>query len=389
LAKYIGALLLTAVLCYAGCYIVISNTRDEDKYVNAYNEAYKNEAVLPEAEAGQIGRKEEMLLEFVSNNLLGKNGEIRSNAGPYGEGSATLSESVGLLMNYCVLRGKRGLFQKEFDFLKTELFAGGTGIKSAIKWKTGKDVSCNAAIDDLRIIRALLDAYEKWGDKEYFNAAGFIQHEIYDKQVRGGCLREFYDWGQKDAGGSIPLCYIDLYTIYRISAFNENWIRVLDRGLSVIKGGRIGEDGPFLYKYYNCENGAYSVDEEFNNSKGICLTYTLYTMLHLAEMNEDTGRFSEWLNGEMEKGRLYAWYNPYTLKPAGKIESTAVYALAAVYAKKTGDNELCGKIIDSMLKFMITDQKSPYCGGFGNGKTGDFYSFDNLTALWALALAER
>jgi hypothetical protein len=43
-------------------------------------------------------------------------------------------------------------------------------------------------------------------------------------------------------------------------------------------------------------------------------------------------------------------------------------------------------IIDRMLKFMCTDRKSQYYGGFVNAGSGEFYSFDNLTALWALAL---
>jgi len=42
-----------------------------------------------------------------------------------------------------------------------------------------------------------------------------------------------------------------------------------------------------------------------------------------------------------------------------------------------------------MLEFMVTDENSQYYGGFGNSETGEFYSFDNLMALKALALAEK
>jgi len=41
------------------------------------------------------------------------------------------------------------------------------------------------------------------------------------------------------------------------------------------------------------------------------------------------------------------------------------------------------------LSFMVTDENSQYYGGFGNSETGEFYSFDNLMALKALALAEK
>jgi len=50
---------------------------------------------------------------------------------------------------------------------------------------------------------------------------------------------------------------------------------------------------------------------------------------------------------------------------------------------------LSQKLLDRMLEFMVTDENSQYYGGFGNSETGEFYSFDNLMALKALALAEK
>ena len=41
------------------------------------------------------------------------------------------------------------------------------------------------------------------------------------------------------------------------------------------------------------------------------------------------------------------------------------------------------KLLERMFEFVVDDRDSEYYGGFGNCETGEFYSFDNLTALWA------
>ena len=326
---------------------------------------------------------EKLALNFIKKNLMRENGGIISNTSHSKSGSDILSESTGLFMDYSVIKGDRKLFDRQYGFLKERLLSG----NNLVKWKSSQtEINCNAAIDDLRIVRALLDAYALWGDRTYFDTAGAISGALYSNQVKDGCLYELYDWKYNTSKKSIPLCYLDLYTIDRASLFNEGWGEVVNRGLNILKNGRVNDESPFYYKYYDYATGKYSLDEEFSKEKGICLTYTLYTVLHLAEMNEDTGFFTEWLRNEDQKGRLLSWYNPFTLKPVNEMESTAVYALAAVYSKKAGEEELYRSLMEKMLKLIITYEKSPYHGGFGIEATGSFFSFDNLTALWALGI---
>jgi len=375
--KLIVVFLLFAVVCYAGCYIALSNIPITAVYPAApvYNE---------EKEKGMYYRKKEAdVLSFINRNLIGQNGEIFTHIKAREKESVILSESIGLMLNYYLLKDAKDMFDKELTFLKENMLVE----NRYVKWKTGDNITCGAAVDDLRIVRVLLDAYDKWEDEEYYNMAGFIQDGLYNKQVIDYNLYEFYDWKQNVQKNAVPLCYLDPYTMYRMSRFNSNWIKVSQRALFTAKNGRIGEDNPFFQKYFNYKTGEYSKDEEYKSTRGICLTYTLYTVIHLAEMNEDTAFFCAWLKNEMDKGKLFVWYDPETLKPASNVESTAVYALAAVYASMTGENELYEKLIHRMLQFMVPDEKSPYYGGFGNADTGEFYSFDNLTALWALALA--
>jgi endo-1,4-beta-D-glucanase Y len=371
--KLIAAFLLFAVICYIGCYLTLLNA--------PLATVYKDENLKKLF----YRKKEDDLYNFIENNFIGKDGGVYTKIKSSSNDNATLAESVGILMNYYLLKGEKDLFDKELNFLKDNLLTR----DNFIKWKTGANITCNAAIDDLRIIRVLMDAYDEWKDEEYFNIAGFVQERIYNVQVKNGCLAEFYDWKKNTTKDSVPLCYLDSYTMDRLKVFNNNWSKVAERALTIIKNGRINTVSPFFKKYYIPEATLYKEDEEYSVSGGICLTYTLYTVIHLAEMNEDTGFFAAWLKNEIAKGRLYAWYNPATMKPVKELESTAVYALAAIYSKKTGEDELYEKLVKRMLQFSVTDEKSECFGGFGDEGAEGFYSFDNLTALLALAMAAR
>jgi hypothetical protein len=327
--------------------------------------------------------KEAALLNFIESRMVGEEGQIYTNAKPQARSEGTLSESVGLLMNYCLLRDRKDLFDKELNYLKKYLMTK----DNLIVWKdSAEKASCNALIDDLRIVSALLDANDKWSGREYYNFAGFIQDSIFEKQVTEASLYELFDWKSNANKKRIPLCYFDLYTLDRMSEFNKAWLEVEEEGKKIINNGIMEAKSPLFYKYFDYTSNKYLPDEEYRKSKGVCLTYTLYTALHLAEMNEDTTPFTDWLSKEINNGKLYGWYNPKTLKPVNELESTAVYALAAIYSRKVGEEGLYHKLVDHMLTFMVTDTNSPNYGGFGDEQTGDFYSFDNLTALWALGL---
>lgn len=331
-------------------------------------------------------KAEEALLDFIEINMTGEEDGIISFIKNHKPVNEVLSESVGFFMQYCVKRNRKDMFDRQLAFLKKRMLVDG----KFIKWKTGdEEGTCNTVIDDFRIVRALLEAYDKWQDKEYYNLAGCIQQGIYETQVEDFKLYEFYDWKSNSSRKNIPLSHIDLYAFDKLRHFNNDWSLLADRMLPVITGGRFGNFSIFFFKYYDYADGKYLADEEYSRYRGICLKYTLYTVIHLAEFDQDTKSFAQWLKDEINKGKLYAWYNPDTLKPSNRIESTSVYALAAIYAKSIGENDLYYKLIDSMLNLMIKNENSPYYGGFGSEKKGKFCSFDNLTALYALSLRDE
>lgn len=379
--KWIAAICAAAILTvYILFYIAVSGAPAS----SVFNGRDGKEARKNTAAADTRYRKQEAaLLNFVEKNLVREDGAIVTNTkSPEGR-KETLAESVGLLMDYALIRDRADLFEKEYLYLKNNLLTG----ECLVRWKSGPaEANCNAVIDDLRIARALLDGYDKWGRRQYNDTAGFIQDGIYSRLVEDDMLFQLYDWKAGIRSSSMPLCYIDLYTIDRLGRFNKHWADVFEHGVGVINGGRIDKSLYCFNKYFDQSRGVYLKDEEYAANGGVCLTYTLYTVMHLAEVNYDTSFFTKWLDDETRKGKLYAWYEPLSMKPASELESTAVYALAAIYADLAGEDELYCRLVDRMLKFMVTDKKSTWYGGFGNKETGEFYSFDNLTALWALAV---
>lgn len=369
---YLGAAILTVVLFLSVYLYISSRTKTQVFYsepgIYCWNTSAK----------GLFSDKEKLLFDFIQRNFMGLRGEFITNT-KNEEGKYTLSESVGFLMKYAVLTDRKDLFDLELSYLKKDLLGSG----GHIKWRSGSDVTCNASVDDLRIIGALLDAYQKWGAENYLNTAFGIQKNMLETQVKDGCLNEVYDWKYNATRDITPLCYLDLYQMKRLKCLDKRWGEVLEKSTDIIANGRMGSS-PFYYKYYDYKDRKYLPDEEYEKTKGICLTYTIITSINLQASGIQTGDFLSWLNGEMKKGKLYAWYNPNNLEPVSRMESTAVYALASIYAKDCGDDELSANLIERMLAYMVNDN-SRYHGGFGNKDTLDFYSFDNLTALIALA----
>lgn len=352
-------------------YIAATNTRVSP----AYLETGKPSPIF--------SHEEKALFSFIQKNFLQPDGGIITNLKPSQNSTETLSESIGILMQYCVLRDEKELFDRELSYLEKNMLYKGC----FVKWRTGKpEVTCNAVVDDFRIIRALLDAYEKWGEKKYYDSAGFIQYALYEHLVKDGNLREFYDWNLDETAGRIPLCYIDLYTMDRLRIFNKAWQAVAEKGEATIKDGILDSPVTLFNKYYSYKDKLYSRDEEFASGGGTCLTYSLITMIHLLEYNSAPEPFLAWVDYEMSSDRLYAWYDPYTLSSVNDIESTAIYALASIYASGKGENSLSRILLEKMTECMVKDSGSDYYGGFGDTSTGEFYSFDNLMALLAFAM---
>lgn len=115
-------------------------------------------------------KEEKILLNFIEKDLSKKGYGIYTNyinntsEGDITKGHSVLSESEGLMMLYAVNANNKELFDEQFEIVKNMRLKNGL-----ISWRKEGDENSDssATIDELRIIKALLLAYNRW-DKFYY-----------------------------------------------------------------------------------------------------------------------------------------------------------------------------------------------------------------------------
>ncbi|MFZ5967200.1 MAG: glycosyl hydrolase family 8 [Bacillota bacterium] len=294
------------------------------------------------------------------------------------KGHQILSESEGLMMLYSVKANEKKVFDQhayvvsEYMVLPNHLF----------RWRidrNGEKISeSSAAIDDLRIIRALLLAYDRWGDRQYKGMLFKATKAVQKYEVDNNQLVDFYDSNSKEKASSITLAYIDLYTMDLLSKIDASWEKVEANGKEVILRGKISEDMPFYHKTFDYKTRQYHVDEFVN------MIDTMMILKHLSEVGECPDDAILWLIDQMKtKGGVYLRYHASSGEAMSTMESTAVYALGAQIAVNIKNDELYEMMINKMLRYQIYLPSSGLYGAFGDEIKQEVYSFDNLNALLA------
>jgi len=332
---------------------------------------------------------EEICLIFIKNKLSSGSKGIYTNyvdtdnidsnmSSKLAVGHEILTESVGLIMQYYINKSAKKSYDQYIDYLK-DYFLTDEGV---LRWRVREDVSysrSSATLDDLRIIRTLVFAYNKWGDRQYLDlynkiAKGFLNKETYEDNLISGYDTEF---NQKFI--NINLSYIDLYTLNLLVEGNKNLLKdIYINSYQIIQDGYISNSLPFYYNSYDF------ISKTYSKTSDISMIDNLMVVLHLSEMGLVRKETMTWLNQRMKNNqKIYSKYNIRTGKAVSNIESTAIYALLARIYKNSGNQEMYNLAIKEMLRFQVKNTSSEMYGSFANEKTREAYSFDNLQALLA------
>ena len=321
--------------------------------------------------------------KFIAKYHLLENGGIRTNIRDipanyeFAVGSDVLSESQGLFMTYAVIENDPSLFEKSFHFVNDKLV-----LNESISYRYSDEYgkfSVNAAIDDFRIIRALLEAAIKFDESSYQKAALNFANRLYRTNVADSALYDFYDSAYQEHNDFLTLCYGDLKTIAILSSEDGRWKPVFENVKQIIEQGYISDEFPFFATSYHYESNSYKLSD-------IETVQSLITAIHLAELYLCPKRTVEFIKRKVLAGELYGKYN-ITGEPLNEIESTAIYALASILGRLVKDDDLQKAALEQMKKFQIVAKNDPLYGGFANSETLEAFSFDNLYAL--LAFTER
>jgi hypothetical protein len=328
--------------------------------------------------------QEELCLNFIKESMSSQSGGIYTNylenpkVEEMASGHEILSESEGLIMLYYARIQDKEEFDKHFNIVKDKMLDK-TGL---VRWRIKEDDHTlsisSASIDDLRILRALIHAYEVWNDKDYYNMMKKINKGMLKYNIYEGNLNNYYDMEYKYKSQQIDAAYIDLHTIKLLSNINSKWLEVYDNGLNVIEDGYLYDEFPLYKKVYGIDEAKY-VDSEVINSIDAFLV-----ILHLSEVGVVKEETIQWIRKQINYGQgIFAQYYVETGEPVEKVECTATYAIAARIAKNIGDKSLYTAIINRMLALQVQDETNPIYGSFGDIVTLKVYSFDNLQALLA------
>lgn len=291
------------------------------------------------------------------------------------QGREALAETVGLLMHYALEIENQELFNDLYDQLN-RYFLEQDGF---INWKVNEEgtseVSTNALIDDVRILEALVQAYEKWEENQYIETATSISDYLSAHNVKNGIYTNFYERKEDYASSEINLSYID---IQALDGLVEDGL--LDAAV-VLKTSQVLTEAPldngFYPLYYNIENEEYFYSDNVNLIDQALLAY------HYAEVGNPSEEFLEFIKDQMmNRDLVHGMYDRQTKNPTVDYESPAIYGFLILYALEVGESELAESIYKRMKEFQVTDRTSDYFGGYSI-TDGNTHIFDHLVPMLA------
>ncbi|MDO4273960.1 MAG: DUF2334 domain-containing protein [Eubacteriales bacterium] len=325
--------------------------------------------------SSQRSEEEKACLSFIRSKMM-KDGGVYTEYLDHeaGEelsgGHEILAESEGLLLEYAVRSGDEELYGEVKEYIAGVLEQDGY-LSYRIE-QDGTPRTVNAAVDDLRIIRGLYEG----GDEELALVyAGWLRKT----NVKNGLVVDYYSAEEDQSGDEMTLCYGDLTAMEYAARENPKWEEIRDRAEEVMCEGYLGDGFPFFHTRYHVQKQTYS-------SEDINMVESLLTVNYLSEVGRCPARTIEWMKEAVAGDGIYGSYS-IDGQPLNKVESTAIYALCAMIAGNTGEQELYDMALERMLELQVTDKQSEVYGAFADSGTLKAHSFDNLTALLALRIS--
>ena len=332
----------------------------------------------------EIIREQEMELfsteDFIGNWLTNDNGTLATyiKDGDLEDvdlvkGRESLSESLGLYMEYALLADNQALFDDSYRLLM-QYFIEPDGF---VNWKLAEDgqseVFANALVDDLRISLALFQAGKKWGEPRYEKTATQIGHYTAQSNVYNDTLTDYYVKKEGLPSEVVTLSYIEPSALTRLAEENLLDPLIYKNMLDILEHAPL--DGPFYPKAFNSKHKEYVYDTKIN------LIDQSLVALYRARSGFSTTKFMKFIKKEFKQnGVIFGQYDRLTKKPIVEYESPAIYGWLILYSLEIGEEEFAQKLFQRMVQFK--SHESAYYGGYSVYQD-DTHIFDNLLPLIA------
>ncbi|WP_235550710.1 glycosyl hydrolase family 8 [Paenibacillus sp. Soil787] len=287
-------------------------------------------------------------------------------------GREALSESMGLWMQYAVLKQDQSMFESSYRLLKSHFISP----QNYIIWKLSPNgqvsVTTNALGDDFRIIDSLLNASILWNDDEYQELAKEISDTLVTSVQMNGYFVDFHDFLRDESPSTLSLPYVDISALKKMNQKgiidNSTYVKYSDLLL------KMPDDGVFFPKVFDVNTKQYVFDESVN------IIDQLIVGIHCAELGRKSEGLISFLKTEFEhQGKLMGRFTRANRKADVTYESPSIYGLAILLAIKSDDHDWAKKLYKRMIS--LRDQDKSYIGGYVFDK--NTHIFDNLFPLLA------
>lgn len=272
-----------------------------------------------------------------------------------------LSESIGLMLLKALKDNDENAFIDTVNNMDLYFYNENNLLKWKINMGNLSDQQVvNASVDDLRVIKALFRAYEKWGNEKYLNKAINLGGNLYENCIDNKSLLSYDD----DNSPIAIWTYYDFQAMYYLSLYDDKWKAVIEKGIKNIKERQV-QNMPLYYLK--------SEDEEYNSIEN------LITLMHLYEVGIKDQSSINFIENELENGGYYAKYDEDG-NSISIVESPAIYGIIAQIAK-LDNNEKLYKMACEKMVLLQHKENDKHFGGYIDTETNISYSFDHLMSL--------
>ncbi len=337
----------------------------------------------------KIEYRKDLAYRFVKDKLTSPCGGIYTNfitnkTYEYGiQGNDISSENVALMMAYAIIEKDLSLFERQFKYLTEYMITDMGFIPWYVEADGSLEISSTSTLDDLRMSKQLIKAYELWGKKKHIIKAADIIANIHKYGTNNFSLTNYFNWDEDEKSNRIDLAYLDISALELFSKVDSNFKVIKNNGLKILNQS-IGDSFPFYRQTYYYANKNYLQEEEVN------IINLLLIALNKSSIGDGQLNVIKWLKNELEVNkRIFGKYKYHFGIPAVAYESIPAYALGVRLAVQENDLVLADRLLNKLLSFQDLNSFSTTYGGFVIEAGGESYSFDNLQAINSLAFYEK
>ncbi len=311
-------------------------------------------------------------------------------------GHDVLLQNSSLLMHYATGSGDQQLFDQQVKLIKNCFLAEPVGL---LYWKLNTHMRpmqsswgtySNDPGESLRLVEALLSAYDLWGEEFYWDLAFRIGDGLKTHNLAPDKTLRYYaawkpDFSLVEYGDRVVLAQLNFAGMRGLAWWDRSWEAPLAANLEIVLTGTT-DQGLFYQNYLPAEQRYEKGDGSMLHMAQIAYQLAVYGHSDPDSAALDTAQaFLGFVKEEYARnGKILGRYDPETGTPLVAWENTAVYALTAQTALRLGDASFAGAIVsEKLIPSQQTARQSPVYGAF-SATTNDAYAFDTLETLLAL-----